>query len=420
MVDEGVSHKKTTISVFSPITIPAGSLFMRGYDTRYPFPSARPAYLTHDPDVAKGYAEHPGHSFAFVATTRDLQVVDVRYMTAVLRTMFASRSIVDEQSDAAIRTVSLSYGLCSLMTQIDECRARYAHLLTDEGGLLKAEAGAMKASIDAMVSFLASSAARSKFPVEVPGIRVAETTNDAEALLTLKDLMRGVDGYISPVQKSAFHVSQRGSAPAELVLFDPLAANVAVLTPSDVKSSEIRRSTIESDTTIHSILTPISPNESMGMDAVWVTLGGAKRRRRPKAVRGSRVFDPCGIDRIPEAQYKRMCKNAKAAAISIGAHTFALPLTNGGGGGGGGGRTDIVSTWPQISAPDFHPHARNLLESLTDDEYDAMRKRVLGEDHVARNPTPRSSHVTPRPPAASSSAEVDEALALLRGLGGQV
>ncbi len=400
--------------IFSPITIPAGSLFMRGYDTRYPFPSARPAYLTHDPDVAKGYAEHPGHSFAFVATTRDLRVVDVRYMTAVLRTMFASRSVVDHQSDAAIRTVSLSYGLCSLRAQIDECRVRYAHLLTDEGGLLEAEAGAMKASIDAMASFLASSAARSKFPVEVPGIRVAETTNDAEALLTLKDLMSGVDGYISPVQKSPFHVSQRGSAPAELVLFDPLAANVAVLTPSDVKSSEIRRSTIESDTIIHSNLTPISSDESMGMDAVWVTLGGAKRRRRPTAVRWPRVFDPCGIDRIPEAQYKRMCKNANAAAISIGTHTFALPLKNGG--GGGGGRTDIVSTWPQISAPDFHPHARNLLESLTDDEYDAMRKRVLGEDHVARNPTPRSSHLPPLPPpAASSSAEVDEALALLHG-----
>ena len=394
--------------IFSPITIPAGSVFVRGYDTQFPFPSNRPTYLTHNPDVARGYAAHPQHSVAFVATSRDLRVVDVRYMTSILRTMFASRSVVDHQSNAAIRTVSLSYGLCSLRAQIDECRVRYANLLTDE-----TEAGPMKASIDAMVSFLESSTARSTFPVEVPGIRVAETTNDMEALLTLRDLMSGVDGYISPVQKSAFHVTQQGEAPAELVLFNPLAANVVVLTPNDVKSREIMRSTIESDTVIHSNLKQINSNKSMGLDAVWVMLGGSKKRRRSKAVRGSCVFDPCGIDRIPEAQYNRMCKNAKAAAASIGTHTFALPSHN----GGGGSRAEVVSTWPQILAPDFHPHARNLLDSLTDDEYDAMRKRVLGEIHVARNPTPRSSHETSLPHAPSSSADIEEVLAMLRSSG---
>ena len=87
-------------------------------------------------------------------------------------------------------------------------------------------------------------------------------------------------------------------------------------------------------------------------------------------------------------------------------HTFALPIHN----------TEVVSTWPQILAPDFYPHARNLLDSLTDDEYDAMRKRVLGEDHVARNPTP-SSHETSLHHAPSSSEDVEEVLAMLRSSG---
>lgn len=358
--------------VFSPITIPSGCFMMRGYDTAHPFPSNRPAYFTHDANVAKGYANQVGHSLAFVKTTRPLRLLDVRYMCSVLRIMFESRTKVDHLSNSVIRTVSLAFGLCSLRAQIEQCYARYSG------------EPALETSINAMTKYLDD--AKLKFPVEVPGIRVAETTNDTEAMLFIKQLLKGVDGYISPVQQSAFHVTQRGMAPSELVLFDPLAANVVVVHPRDVVNIQFVKSSLEGGTILSGMST-LNAEKALGMDVVRVTSGGASRTMRQTKVsvafkKRLQVFDPCGIDRIPDAQYKQMQKNAKVAAKAFVKHRISLSPPS----SVGGGVEHHIPSWPRITNPSITRN-RNL-DSWSDEEYNKMVARVLGEQFVPQVSSP--------------------------------
>ena len=400
----------------SPILIPEGCTFMRGYDKRFSFPTHRPAYFTHDVGVAMGYAKRPGHALGHVETMRSLRVLDVRYMCAVLRVMFAKRLRVDRDSNDAIRTTTLAYGLSSLAAQLELYRSRYSEAMDTPG----AAGLALGASMRAMQGHLRAPDVLDEFPVEVPGIRVAETTNDAEALLVLQQLLKGIDGYVAPRTRSAFHVEQEGWAPAELVLFDPLAAGVRMMETAELenlKHSDVHPLALVTLRDAHATMHPINDSDRLGVEPVWMR-GGAKapsratRAARTNARSSKAAFDPCGIDRIPEAEYGRMCTRAKRAAEAFGRSQFdtshldiwrqpaptptfgipppPIPIRR-----EASEESSAAAPFRQITNPNFVSGLHtNLLETMSDSEYEAFKKRVLGRMYTPpeisppRRPTP--------------------------------
>lgn len=360
--------------VMSPITVPMGCMFMRGYDARYPFPSDRPTYLTHSLMVAKGYAAFPMHQLGHVVTTRDLRVLDLRYVCAILRLMFAKRSRVDAESSDAIRTTTLAYGLSSMGAQVSLFRDRFRGEMDASAPGMHANADSLRTCLRAMDSYLVSAG------VEVPGIRIAETYNDAEALLVLKNLLTGVDGYIAPLTPSPFHVTWHGLVPAELVIFDPVAAGLRLMSADEViqltrRPHDVRSLELVTLPGARADMMPVNDATHLGFDRVWMK-GGAKT---PRARQGAAdPFDPCGIDRIPKATYKNMCTRAKRAAKAF--TPFQLPpiATPTHGGGEGGPTRASATPTPMFAPPTFMGLHTNVLEYMTTEEYEAFQARVLG------------------------------------------
>ncbi len=197
--------------------------------------------------------------------------------------------------------------------------------------------------------------------MEARGVRVAETDNDAIAVEMLK---HGIDGYIAPVMMSPF---QGGKVPAELVVFDPLAAGII---PIRHERYRVQTHTIRS---IGSY-TSLSPTGSVDLfsPAFLSLTGGGAVVHRWKA---GKMFDPHHVHRMSEAKYRRLCRAARrgAAAVCRGKQMQMPPAamvrlddvhwrrSPGGPTGQGGGK------------PLFDP---NWVHRLTDAEYAEFRARL--------------------------------------------
>jgi hypothetical protein len=126
----------------------------------------------------------------------------------------------ENPKDVTSLPVILSFGLCSLEKQMALLDRRY-------GDRMSEAREAVRASLLQDALF------------EQPGIRVAETTNDAETMGFLQTLFQGfVDGFISPTLSSAFHTEKDGVMIPELILFNPAQTGIAVATgPPDTYTS---------------------------------------------------------------------------------------------------------------------------------------------------------------------------------------
>lgn len=191
--------------------MPAKSyVFYRGYDTMYEPVSDRPAYFGSF-STAHGYSKLPDRKLAAFTNTRSLLLLDIRFMKDLLREMFATHTITDT---APVKSVMVSLGTCSLYHQYRLASERFKHSkLLDE-------------NLQSVRKFHVDS------DIEQPGIRIAETTNDACTMGFLKTLFAGfVDGFISPKQFSPFHTEKVPSCilHAEMILFDPADSGIVML-----------------------------------------------------------------------------------------------------------------------------------------------------------------------------------------------
>lgn len=183
-------------TAYGVVRIPANLIFYRGYDTSYPSVSAKPAYYS-GKEIAKKYAEKNKRILGIFTNTRELKLLDIRFMKALLKELFDKN-----KSDNTSLAVTLSFGLSSLYHQIRLAKIRYS----------KADLPGLKA--------LQASYKESLY--EQPGVRIAETTNDAETMGFLSTIFNGfVDGFISPRLYSPFHVEKGGTMSPELIIFRP-------------------------------------------------------------------------------------------------------------------------------------------------------------------------------------------------------
>ncbi len=206
--------------VYGPINFPINSLIYRGYDTKYPILSDRPAYFTSNLEVARAYG-----SVSPFRTTKLLKLYDLRYIKHVLLELFQQLESNDQDVLKFCKILTISYGLTTCFKQLELLKDTFGPSLGDDH-----YQAIRKYLLDSKMIHKKEEIVYSLHPFETQGIRIGETETDAISVSFLKDLFRGqIDGYIAPKIKSAFHFRQGGLNPAELVIFNPLGRGVKVL-----------------------------------------------------------------------------------------------------------------------------------------------------------------------------------------------
>lgn len=189
---------------------PSTYIYYRGYDPSFPVISDRPAYFG-SLQTANGYGSIPGRRVNAFTNGKPLRLIDVRFMKDILRNLF---DLHHPDEVAQIYSVLLSFGICSLYHQIGLASERFP-ALKDKPSIIN----------------LKKAYKESRY--EQQGVRIAETTNDAETMSFLKTLFEGfVDGFISPRQISPFHVEKpQNVLNAEMIIFNPKACDFKIVDP---------------------------------------------------------------------------------------------------------------------------------------------------------------------------------------------
>jgi hypothetical protein len=191
--------------------------------------------------------------------------------------------------------------------------------------------------------------------------------------------------------------------PAELVLFDPSAAGIRRMGADEVarlQHHDVRPMELVTLPGAHSEMHPVNDGALYGTDLVWMR-GGARSRARSRARKAPNArsrackapkrrepFDPCGIDRIPQADYDRMCERAMNAAEAFDSSRFRLstatpgydvwgaPTTAAARGGSPMSRAASSTLFAPMVASGLQT---NILEGMTDAEYEAFKSVRFGQ-----------------------------------------
>jgi hypothetical protein len=194
------------------IHIPENTHFFRGYSRKYPALSNRPAYFGNQ-ETARMYAIEPDTRLGVFKTTRQLRMLDYRFMKIILKQLFEEITIntnLTKQDIDAIRSVIMSFGICSLENQIRLMNNFPKEYINSLPGFKKMEDEFINPGL-----------------IEKPGIRVAETTNDVVTMAFLQGLFENhFDGFISPRLITKFHVEKNGYLPPEMVIFNPINSRI--------------------------------------------------------------------------------------------------------------------------------------------------------------------------------------------------
>lgn len=196
-------------TAYGVIKIPPNTVFYRGHSTKHGSVTERPAYFS-SKKIAQLYVKSPDYVLSAFTNTAELRLLDVRFMKNILRDMFSSNP-----PDLSSLAVTLSFGLCSLRHQVYLLNTRYPTPETRNEGHMALQK--MLDEQDTMSLY------------EPQGVRVGETTNDAETMSFLGTLFHGfVDGYIAPRIESPYHVPNKYILP-EMILFNPWLSGITAM-----------------------------------------------------------------------------------------------------------------------------------------------------------------------------------------------
>jgi hypothetical protein len=200
------------------ITIPTDSLFFRGYDTRFPVVSSHPSHFGNY-ETAREYANQEFKKLGQFVTTKNLKVVDLRYLQVFLRDLFRNRTETNDEILDIILSCSLAYGLCSFKRQLHLLDIRYN----------KRESKAMEKYYNKTLDKSFVTQPMNFDIIEAQGVRIAETTNDGIVLSFLSKLFQNenIDGFIAPSFFSPYHIEKYDCKTSpELVIFDPSRSGI--------------------------------------------------------------------------------------------------------------------------------------------------------------------------------------------------
>ncbi len=192
------------------IKIPENTILWRGYDMQYPALSERPVYFG-DKEIAERYALTSNtHGLGLFATTKTLKLIDIRFLKILLTDL-----LYQHPGNITLKT-TIAFGLCSFYHQIRLMITLYEKSIRtgqDEG-------------FNAMKSMLNTNS-----PLEQPGVRVAETSNDGWVMTFLAEVFDGIaDGFISPELFTPYQVHTNFQLHPEMIIFNPVKSGITQLT----------------------------------------------------------------------------------------------------------------------------------------------------------------------------------------------
>lgn len=191
------------------IHIVENTVFWRGFDSKYPVLTSRPAYFgTYE--TASTY----GDTLMSFRNTKSLRLLDIRFLKVILVQILQDNR-TNEKLDIDDRNTLLylitSFGLFSLKNQISIINELFKGNLHYVPGLKELEKMYNPKSI-----------------IEQPGVRVAITEVDGFTMSFLSELFRHklIHGFISPRLHTPFHIEKRGTMNPEIIIFDPHNSNI--------------------------------------------------------------------------------------------------------------------------------------------------------------------------------------------------
>lgn len=205
-----IDFDKPFYPIYGLIKLPIQQYILyRGYNIEYPVVSSRPAYYG-SLKTALGYAGNKNCVLSAFTNAKPLKLMDVRFMKDILREMFRT----NPKAESSQLSVILSFGLCSLQHQCKLAKARFPSLIG-------------KREMNDLIDSLTEN--HNEY-VEKPGVRIAETTNDAFTMSFLQTLFEGfADGFISPKQYTPFHYEKNYNLSAEIIIFNPEKSQIIQL-----------------------------------------------------------------------------------------------------------------------------------------------------------------------------------------------
>ena len=198
------------------ICIPPKTILFRGYNTSYPTISHRPMHLGTEKN-ATSYAQRENYALGIFSTTKFINLIDIRYLRVILQRMFSMRPSNAQHIIEPIGRISVSHGLCSLSKQLEIAKKMYSVPSHNLNSLIKWYEENIVKQIDQMPLNV--------YPIELQGMRIAETNNDAYTTQFLAELFHnsGIDGFYAPAVWSPFSIEKAGNIlPSEIVIFNPL------------------------------------------------------------------------------------------------------------------------------------------------------------------------------------------------------
>lgn len=217
------------------ISILINTILWRGCDPAYSAISDRPAYYG-SREIAQSYAEKYGINAIPFITSKNLKLLDIRYMKILLSQLFDYNQPIQRKDAEIFQTTSISFGLCSLQHQIKLFKDRYKVIYTTSNQIYDN----IKKGVEKLESLV-----NPKALYEEQGVRIAETTNDAIVMGFLKELFGNhYDGFISPRIYSPFHIEKSNfTLNSELILFNPSTSGIRILhsMPQNIEKISIDR-----------------------------------------------------------------------------------------------------------------------------------------------------------------------------------
>lgn len=224
-------------TVYGIIKYPKNAVLYRGYDKRYKVLSDRPIYLTPNKSNAEEYAKQDNCELGIFVIKEELRLFDLRFMKHILQDLIQQDKINTNTVKQVCYTLAPSFGLCSLKRQIELIKQRFPNPSDP----------ARRKNLEDFVKH-----PNEKDPVELQGVRVGETYNDAQSALYLKEAFEDViHGYIAPRLSSPYHYENDNIHPAEILLFNPSRIRITQLMREPNELMKCNVSDLFSNSAIH-------------------------------------------------------------------------------------------------------------------------------------------------------------------------
>jgi len=223
--------------VYGIIKFPKNVVLYRGYDKQYKIFEDRPIFLTSNKSYAESYAKQPNHELGIFVIKQELRLFDLRFIKNIMQDLFEQEKTNSEVVRDVCYTLALSYGLCSFKRQIQLLKQRFENRIDP----------ARKRSLEKYLNN-----PNGKDPVEIKGVRIGETYNDAESAILLKEAFQNVvHGYIAPRFDTPYHCDNDDIHPAEILLFNPSKINITQLMKDPNEKIKYDISNLFSSSAIH-------------------------------------------------------------------------------------------------------------------------------------------------------------------------